>query len=162
MYLSYVRDVTFRLILLWFFYLWNKVYGWHCKYYFLTCTYNIRSGISWRTYAIISWWCRIHVFNLACKSQFAIVWTCSSSFAWWGVICCCLISNMATFSLSNWLHATATRLKNRDMKPNFIPSTSNVTTPCKEANTRNYNADMCLTPSTEHCQTTNFAENFVS
>ena len=117
------------------------------------------SGISWRTYAIISWWCWMHVFNLACKSQFVILWTGSSSFAWWGVISC-LISNMANFSLSNWLQAKAIRLINRDKKPNFTPSTSNVEKPCKEANTSNYNADICLTPSKDHCANYKFCGEF--
>jgi len=56
----------------------------------------------------------MHAFNLACKSRFAIVWTCLSSCRWWGVICCCLISNMAAFSLSNWVQATAISAVHRD------------------------------------------------
>ena len=57
------------------------------------------------THSSISWWCRMHAFSLACNSQFATVWTCSSSCPCRGVVCCCLISNMAAFSLSNWVQA---------------------------------------------------------
>ena len=59
------------------------------------------------TYSIISWWCWMHAFSLSCKSRFAVLWTCSLSCPSWGVKCCCLISKMAAFSLSNWVQAIA-------------------------------------------------------
>jgi len=91
-------------------------------------------GNSFLTYSIISWWCRMHAFNLACKSLFAIVWICSSFCPCWGVICCCLMSSMAVFTLSNWLQATAINVVIRDGKPQIMPSANSVAKNCKKVN----------------------------
>jgi hypothetical protein len=76
----------------------------------------------------------MQAFNLTCKSQFAIVWTCSSSCPWRGVICCCLISNIAAFSLSNWQQATVIRVVTRDRYPQITPSASSDKIHWKELN----------------------------
>ena len=81
----------------------------------------------------------MHACNLAWKSQFAIVSSCSCSCPWWDVICCCLISNMAAFNLSNWVQATAMRVLNRYGKPQVVPSSIIVVIHCKNAREQNYN-----------------------
>jgi hypothetical protein len=101
----------------------------------IRCIYNNMLCNSLLTYAIISWWCRIHAFNLGCESQFTVVWTCPSSCPWWGVTCSCPISNMAAFSFSNWVQATAMNVVTRDGKPQVIPSSWSVVKHCKNANT---------------------------
>jgi len=104
-----------------------------------------------KTYAITSWWCRMHSFNFACKSQCATVWNCSYSRPLWGAVCCCLISNKAAFSLSNWAQATAVRVINKDGKPMATPDSNNAAKHCKEIN--NYNADIWFIQIREDCIT---------
>jgi len=100
------------------------------NYFFSTCSCISTLCISLWAYAIISWWCRMHAFNLACK--FSFLWTCSCSCPWCGVICCSLISHMAALSLSNWVHATAISVVTRDGKLQVIPRASNVAKHCWE------------------------------
>jgi hypothetical protein len=69
------------------------------------------------TYAIMSWWCRMHAFNLACKSLFAVLLSSAPSCLWEGVMCSCLISNKVAFSFWNWAQPTAIRAVHRDRKP---------------------------------------------
>jgi hypothetical protein len=90
------------------------------------------------TYAIISWWCRMHAFNFPCKSQFAIALSCSFCSPWWDVICCCLIFDMAAFTFSNWLQATAMNVVTRDGKPQVIPTDKIDVKHCKEGYFTNY------------------------
>jgi hypothetical protein len=82
----------------------------------IVLTYNNMFGNSWRTYAIIFWWCWMHPFNLAYKSQFAILWTCSTFCSSWGVIWCYLTSNMAIL---------AYRTDHKPQRSVWQPETSN-------------------------------------
>jgi tRNA splicing ligase len=70
----------------------------------------------------------MHAFNLACKSQLAIALSHASS---WYVICCCLISSMAVFTFSIWLHATEINVVTRDVKPQIMPSANSDVKQCK-------------------------------
>ena len=112
---------------------WMSIRDEKLNRFFLFCYSNILILPFW-TYSTISWWCRMHEFNFTCKSQFATVWTCSSSCPLWGVICCCLISSMAAFSLSNWVYATEIRVVTRDKYPHTTPSPSSNMKHWKEIN----------------------------
>jgi hypothetical protein len=122
-----------------FIYVW--IFVTTLKYFFSACSYTNTLCISLWTYAIISWWCRTQAFNLACKSQFAIVWTCSSPSPWCGVMCSCLISSMAAFSLSNWVQATAINVITRDRKLQIIPRARSVAKHCEKV--KIYNLETC-------------------
>jgi len=117
----------------------------------LKCNYNNVFGNSLKTYAIISWWCWMHFFNFAFKSQCATLRTCSYSFPFWGAVCCCVISNTAAFSFSNWAQATAVRVINKDGKATVKPPSINVEILCKEVN--NYNACIRFIQFREDCVT---------
>ena len=82
----------------------------------------------------------MHALRFACKLHFALLWNCLSSCRWCGMICCCVISNMAAFTFWNWEQATAIKTVFRHGKPYTRAISSNVVTNCKEFNRR---AEFC-------------------
>ena len=76
----------------------------------------------------------MHAFSFDCKLHFALLWNCSSSCSWWGMICCCLISNMAAFTFWNWEQPTAIKTVFRQGITKERSIRSNVVKHCEEVN----------------------------
>ena len=74
----------------------------------------------------------MHVLSFPCKLHFAILWACSSSCTWWGLICSCLITNMAAFSFWNWAQVTDIKMVFRQGKPKSRPCSCNVVKNCEK------------------------------